>query len=152
MELSRHDIGTCEGRYGRRDQRRRAGRRLCSDARARAAARLWSCTEKRALVDLASAAGSSVPEVAEAFGVAPSQLYAWRKQMAGGELEADRAMATFARIEVNDLPEVERPVADCPDPAGRIVVALSERRAIADRWDHRSDGGSARTIRSGPLP
>ncbi|WP_245303337.1 carbamoyltransferase C-terminal domain-containing protein, partial [Mesorhizobium loti] len=28
MELSRHDIGTCEGRYGRRDQRRRAGRRL----------------------------------------------------------------------------------------------------------------------------
>ncbi|QKC73206.1 IS66-like element accessory protein TnpA [Mesorhizobium loti] len=86
--------------------------------------RLWSCTEKRALVDLASAAGSSVPEVAEAFGVAPSQLYAWRKQMAGGELEADRAMATFARIEVNDLPEVERPVADCPDPAGRIVVAF----------------------------
>ncbi|MER8461258.1 hypothetical protein NKH24_35680 [Mesorhizobium sp. M1300] len=33
-------------------------------------------------------------------------------------------MATFARIEVNDLPEVERPVADCPDPAGRIVVAF----------------------------
>ncbi|MCV3211514.1 transposase [Mesorhizobium sp. YC-39] len=86
--------------------------------------RLWSCTEKRALVDLASAAGSSVPEVAEAFGVAPSQLYAWRKQMAGGKIEADGAMATFARIEVNDLPEVERPVADCPDPAGRIVVAF----------------------------
>ncbi|ESZ19318.1 transposase [Mesorhizobium sp. L2C084A000] len=34
------------------------------------------------MVDLASAAGSSVTEVAEAFGVAPSQLYAWRKQMA----------------------------------------------------------------------
>ncbi|WP_258598757.1 transposase [Mesorhizobium sp. AR07] len=61
--------------------------------------RLWSCTEKRALVDLASAVGSSVTEVAEAFGVAPSQLYAWRKQMAGGELEADQAMATFARID-----------------------------------------------------
>ncbi|RWD88691.1 transposase, partial [Mesorhizobium sp.] len=43
--------------------------------------RLWSCAEKRALVDLASAAGSSVTEVAQAFGVAPSQLYAWRKQM-----------------------------------------------------------------------
>ncbi|UVK49961.1 transposase (plasmid) [Mesorhizobium sp. AR02] len=86
--------------------------------------RLWSCTEKRALVDLASAAGSSVTEVAEAFGVAPSQLYAWRKQMAGGELDADQAMATFARIDVSDLPEVERPVADCSDPAGRIVVAF----------------------------
>ncbi|WP_352928468.1 IS66 family insertion sequence element accessory protein TnpB [Mesorhizobium sp. M1088] len=56
-------------------------------------------------------------EVAEAFGVAPSQLYAWRKQMAGGELDADQAMATFARIDVTDLPGVERPVADCPDPA-----------------------------------
>ncbi|MEI9425718.1 transposase [Mesorhizobium sp. Cs1299R1N1] len=86
--------------------------------------RLWSCAEKRALVDLASAAGSSVTEVAQAFGVAPSQLYAWRKQMADGELDADQAMATFARIDVSDLPEVERPVADCPDPAGRIVVAF----------------------------
>ncbi|WP_245468506.1 MULTISPECIES: transposase [unclassified Mesorhizobium] len=87
--------------------------------------KLWSCAEKRALVDLASAAGSSVTEVAQAFGVAPAQLYAWRKQMAGGELDADQAMATFARIEVNDLPEVERPVANCPDPAGRIVVAFA---------------------------
>ncbi|RWA78800.1 MAG: IS66 family insertion sequence hypothetical protein [Mesorhizobium sp.] len=86
--------------------------------------RLWSYAEKRALVDLASAAGSSVTEVAQAFGVAPSQLYAWRKQMAGGELDADQAMAAFARIDLNDLPEVERPVADCPDPAGRIVVAF----------------------------
>lgn len=60
--------------------------------------RLWSCAEKRALVDLASAAGSSVFEVAQAFGVAPSQLYGWRRQMAGGELDADQATASFARI------------------------------------------------------
>ncbi|MDX8522765.1 IS66-like element accessory protein TnpA [Mesorhizobium dulcispinae] len=86
--------------------------------------RLWSCAEKRALVDLASAAGSSVTEVAQAFGVAPSQLYAWRKQMAGGELDADQAVATFAHIDVSDLPEVDRPAVDCPDPAGRIVVAF----------------------------
>ncbi|MFB9984601.1 IS66 family insertion sequence element accessory protein TnpB [Mesorhizobium kowhaii] len=64
-------------------------------------------------------------EVAQAFGVAPLQLYAWRKQMAGGEPDSDQAMATFARIEVSDLPEVERPVADCPDPASRIVVAFA---------------------------
>ncbi|WP_245420785.1 MULTISPECIES: transposase [Mesorhizobium] len=86
--------------------------------------RLWSCAEKRALVDLASAAGSSVTEVAQAFGVAPSQLYAWRKQMAGGALDVDEAMATFARVDVSGLAEVERPVADCPDPAGRIIVAF----------------------------
>ncbi|MER9026754.1 transposase [Mesorhizobium sp. M0815] len=48
------------------------------------------------MVDPASAAGSSVTEVAEAFGVPPAQLYAWRKQVAGGELDADQAMATFA--------------------------------------------------------
>ncbi|MDX8516568.1 IS66-like element accessory protein TnpA, partial [Mesorhizobium captivum] len=79
---------------------------------------------KRALVDLASAAGSSVTEVAQAFGVAPSQLYAWRRQMAGDQPDADQAVATFARVDVSDLPEVESPVADCPDPAGRIVVAF----------------------------
>ncbi|RWD41534.1 MAG: IS66 family insertion sequence hypothetical protein [Mesorhizobium sp.] len=87
--------------------------------------RLWSCPGKRTLVDFARATGSSVTEVAQAFGVAPSQLYTWRKQMAGGELDVDQAMATFARIEVNDLPEVERAVADCPHPAGRIVVAFA---------------------------
>ncbi|MER8924123.1 transposase [Mesorhizobium sp. M0802] len=48
-------------------------------------------------------------EVAKAFGVAPSQLYAWRKQMTGGELEADQAIATFARIEVKDLPVSNAP-------------------------------------------
>ncbi|MDX8548676.1 transposase [Mesorhizobium sp. VK25A] len=45
--------------------------------------RLWSCAEKRALVDLASAAGSSVTEVAQAFGVAPSQLYTWTWRTSG---------------------------------------------------------------------
>ncbi|MER8811223.1 hypothetical protein [Mesorhizobium australicum] len=77
--------------------------------------RLWSCTEKRALVDLASAAGSLVTEVAEAFRRSSVTALCLAQADAGGELEADRAMATFARIEVNDLPEVERPVADCPD-------------------------------------
>ncbi|MDX8503143.1 transposase [Mesorhizobium sp. VK4C] len=86
--------------------------------------RLWSCAEKRALVDLASASGSSVTEVAQAFGVAPSQLYTWRKQMTG-DLDVDQAVATFARVEVNDLPEVDRPVSDCPGPAGRIIVAFA---------------------------
>ncbi|WP_189362989.1 hypothetical protein [Mesorhizobium sp. M4A.F.Ca.ET.022.05.2.1] len=61
--------------------------------------------------------------------------------MAGGELDADQAMATFARIDVSDLPGVERPVADCPAPAVRIVVAFASgtrfridcsRRRISD--------------------
>ncbi|MES0064087.1 hypothetical protein [Mesorhizobium sp. M0041] len=63
------------------------------------------------MVDLASAAGSSVTD-SQAFDVAPSQLYAWHKQIAGGDLDAVFAMVTFARIEVNDLPGVERHVAE----------------------------------------
>lgn len=53
----------------------------------------------------------------------PALVFATR-QVAGGELDADQAMAIFARVDVSDLPEVERPVADCPDPAGRIVVVF----------------------------
>ncbi|WP_287100187.1 hypothetical protein [Mesorhizobium sp.] len=41
---------------------------------------------------------------------------------AGGELDGD---AIFSRIDVSDLPGVERPVADCPEAAGRIVVAFA---------------------------
>ncbi|MDX8535964.1 transposase [Mesorhizobium sp. VK25D] len=105
--------------------------------------RLWSCAEKRALVDLASAAGSSVTEVAQAFGVAPSQLYAWRKQMAG-DVDVDQAVATFARIEVNDLPEVERAAADCPGPAGRIVVAFANGARL--RIDGTADPTALRIV------
>lgn len=106
MELSRHDIETCEGRYGRGDQRRRAGRRLCSGARARVAAEAveWN---GEACVGRSAERGGVVGDRARGGVRCSSQLYAWRKQIAGGELEADRAMATFARIEVNDLPEVE---------------------------------------------
>ncbi|WP_287304609.1 transposase [Mesorhizobium sp.] len=91
--------------------------------------RLWSCAEKRALVDLGSAAGSSVTEVAQAFGIAPSQLYAWRKQMAGGELDTDQAMATFARIRLSG-------------PGRQDRRGLSEWHAIADRRDRRSDSAA----------
>lgn len=93
--------------------------------------RLWSCTEKRALVDLASATGSSVTEVAEAFSVAPSQLYAWRKQMAGGELDADQAMATFAdRRERPD--RCRTPRRRLPGPGRQDRRGLCERHATAD--------------------
>ncbi|MDX8443042.1 IS66 family insertion sequence element accessory protein TnpB, partial [Mesorhizobium sp. VK3E] len=55
--------------------------------------RLGSCAEKRALVDLASAAGSSVTEVAQAFGLAPSQLYGKRCAEAPFPKSPDACMA-----------------------------------------------------------
>ncbi|MER9121404.1 transposase [Mesorhizobium sp. M0954] len=104
MEFSSHDIGTCNGDMVAELSDAAATEELTTVRGRVRQRRLWSCTEKRALVDLASASGSSVTEVAEAFGVAPSQLYAWRKQMAGGELDADQAMAIFARVDVSNLP------------------------------------------------
>ncbi|CDX24919.1 transposase [Mesorhizobium plurifarium] len=85
--------------------------------------RLWSCAEKRALVDLASAAGSSVTRSRE------RSARLLRSSMRGASrwpaTSMSQAVATFARVEVNDLPEVDRPVSDCPDPAGKIVVAFA---------------------------
>lgn len=69
------------------------------------------------MVEMAAEPGSSVTEVAAAFGVAPAQIYAWRKQRASGELEAEETDAAFARVEID--------AADEPAPAaadGRIVV------------------------------
>ncbi|WP_292490898.1 hypothetical protein [Mesorhizobium sp.] len=69
--------------------------------------------------------------------------------MAGGELDADQAMATFARIDVSDLPGVERPVADCPDPAGSIVVAFPSGTRL--RIDGIVDPTALRIVRDASL-
>ncbi|WP_245452127.1 transposase [Mesorhizobium waimense] len=96
------------------------------------------------MVDLASAAGSSVTEVAQAFGIAPSQLYAWCKQMAGGEPDANQAIATFARIDVAICPR-----SNAPSPIARTRPAGSSwpfRTARnADRRDRRSDSAAYRS-------
>lgn len=68
------------------------------------------------MVEMAAEAGSSVTEVAAAFGVAPAQIYAWRKQLASGEFDAQETDAAFARVEIAEAPERERAA------AGRIVV------------------------------
>lgn len=78
--------------------------------------RRWSVSEKRAAVALTMEPGTSVSEVAEAFDVAPSQLSAWRRQMAEGELDTQEFPATFAKVELSG-PSTEA-------PAGKIVVAF----------------------------
>lgn len=78
--------------------------------------RSWTPAEKQALVEMAAEAGSSVTEVAAAFGLAPAQIYAWRKQLANGELDTQETAAAFARVEI-EASEEPTPAAD-----GRIVV------------------------------
>ncbi|MER9645268.1 hypothetical protein NKI99_32845 [Mesorhizobium sp. M0239] len=63
-----------------------------------------------------------------AFDIAPSQLYAWRKQMAGAGLDADQAMATFARIAVTICPRSSVPSSIARTrPAGSSLPFLTAR-------------------------
>lgn len=78
--------------------------------------RSWTPAEKQAIVEMAAEPGSSVTEVAAAFGVAPAQIYAWRRQLADSELGSEETDAAFTRVEIDETPE-PAPAAD-----GRIVV------------------------------
>lgn len=87
-----------------------------------------SNAEKRALVDLAAQPGSSVPEVAACFDVAPSQIYAWRKQLADGELDDPAEAPVFARVELMPdpppAPTAEAGTEGGTGTAGKIVIAF----------------------------
>ena len=65
--------------------------------------RRWSDAEVRALIDLANQPGSSVREVAKAFGVSASGLYGRRRQLAAEGLgDAEEAPPVFAQVEVRE--------------------------------------------------
>ncbi len=53
--------------------------------------RRWSVEEKIRLVEESNRPGMSVSYVARKHGVAPSQLFTWRRRMADGSREAVRA-------------------------------------------------------------
>ncbi len=80
--------------------------------------RIWSTPEKLAMVEMADQQGSSVAEVAEAFGVAPSQIYSWRKRLASGEFDGDESEAVFARVAVDEQSDA---AASLP---GKIVIVF----------------------------
>lgn len=84
--------------------------------------RRWTTAEKRMLVETAAEPGSSVAEVADCFGVAASQIYAWRKQMQDGELD-DGNGASFARVELGAARPILRVPSSVVEP-GKIVIAF----------------------------
>ena len=93
--------------------------------------RRWSDAEVRALIDLANQPGSSVREVAKAFGVSASRLYGRRRQLAAeGLVDAGEAPLVFAQVEVRE-PLAQRDlttgsVSDCASAHanGSIIVDL----------------------------
>ena len=70
------------------------------------------------MAEMADQQGSSVAEVAEAFGVAPSQIYSWRKRLASGEFDGDESEAVFARVAVDEQSDA---AASLP---GKIVIVF----------------------------
>lgn len=72
--------------------------------------RRWSSTEKQQLVAATLEAGASVSSVARAAGIAPSQLYGWRRQLRA-ETQID-----FAPVRI----------ASAPAPAGVVPPGTIE--------------------------
>ena len=75
--------------------------------------RRWSVDEKLRLVEESNRPGMSVSYVARMHGIAPSQLFHWRRRMAEGSREAVRAddevvSATEARELKRRIRELER--------------------------------------------
>jgi transposase len=75
--------------------------------------RRWSVEEKVRLVEESSRPGMSVSYVARIHGIAPSQLFHWRRRMAEGSREAVRAdddvvSASEARELKRRIRELER--------------------------------------------
>ena len=76
--------------------------------------RRWSAEEKAAIVQVTYARGMSVSLAARRHGIAPNQLFTWRRLYASGALSAVGA--------------------------GEEVVAASEYRALSARLDLGIDG------------
>lgn len=86
------------------------------------ARRRWTLAGKRILVESAAEPGSSVAVVADCFGVAASQIYAWRKQMQDGELDDGEAPA-FTRVRLT-ADRLALPGSSSPAEPGKIVIAF----------------------------
>ena len=79
--------------------------------------RRWSAAEKLRLVEEAMQPGSSVSIVARQAGVAPSQLFGWRRRMLeGGQaaIQADEDVVGASRVR-----ELEKRVRDLERLLGR---------------------------------
>ena len=112
--------------------------------------RRWSAAEKLRLVEEAMQPGSSVSIVARQAGVAPSQLFGWRRRMLeGGQaaIQADEDVVGASRVR-----ELERRVRDLERLLGRKTMEAEILKEALDlgrpkkptspllSWSNRLDG------------
>ena len=82
--------------------------------------RRWSVEEKIRLVEESNRPGMSVSYVARKHGIAPSQLFTWRRRMSDGSREAIRAdddVVSAARVR-----ELEREVRELQRVLGKKTM------------------------------
>ncbi len=112
--------------------------------------RRWSVAEKLRLVEEAMQPGSSVSLVARQAGVAPSQLFGWRRRMLeGGQaaIQADEDVVGASRVR-----ELEKRVRDLERLLGRKTMETEILKEALDlarpkkptspllSWNGRPDG------------
>src|SRR6185312_10184070 len=82
--------------------------------------RRWSVEEKIRMVDESRRPGMSVSYVARIHGVAPSQLFTWRRRMAEGSREAVRADDDV--VSAAEVRELERQVRELQRVLGKKTM------------------------------
>jgi len=85
--------------------------------------RRYAADFKQQLVAQALVPGASVPQIAQAHGIHPNQLFRWRRQHLTATATRTRRRADAAAW----LPVtiVAEPASAVPPPAGQIVIALA---------------------------
>src|SRR5436189_1109743 len=113
--------------------------------------RRWSAAEKVRLVEEAMQPGMSVSFVARRAGIAPSQLFAWKRRMIEGghaAVQADEDVVGTSRVR-----ELEKRVRDLERLLGRktmeneILKEAIEVARLKNRSCRRCPGAIGRTVR-----
>jgi transposase len=86
--------------------------------------RRWSAAEKQRIVAETAQPDRTVSQVARAYGVAPSQLFTWRRQLLAAALGEEANDSGF--VPVRGAPEASVPMAAAPYieivlPCGAVI-------------------------------
>jgi len=84
--------------------------------------RRWSVDQKIRMVEESNAPGMSVSYVARKHGVAPSQLFSWRRRMAEGSREAVRAEDEV--VSVAEIRELKKQVRELQRVLGKKTMEI----------------------------
>jgi transposase len=93
--------------------------------------RRWTVPEKARIAGESLAAGTSATRVARRYDINPSLIYAWRRQLRSGELEAaGNDGAQFVPVAVSTGRETAAVSVGCVDTGSWVEVALRNGRVL----------------------